>query len=315
MLIAVAAYSQADEWQRSMDEGAMAELAGDYVRAAAGYEKAAAASAVLARSDTRRAFAWNAVATMYDALGRFADAERAYRRGLREAENARGQASPVYALLLENLATLYVEIGQPAMGEKMARQALAVHESADPRDEFRLAMARNALAQILTSDGKLRDAESLLKAALGHLEKDPKTRTEAAIVVNNLAVVYYLRKDHAEAERLQLRALNLMEASVGPDHPMLIRPLNNLAALARREGRLEECGEKLRRAMDIAERRLGSDHPLYGALLASYAEYLRRQGEKSQAKAVRARSLQILKDNDRRYGMGSVVDISALKVK
>jgi tetratricopeptide (TPR) repeat protein len=315
MLASVGAVAQVSEWQRTMDEGAKAELTGEYVQAAASYEKATRASAALAQSDARRVFAWNAVANMYDALGRLADAERAYRRGLKEAEAARGVASPEYSLLLENLSTLYLEMGQTPRAEKLARQAYNFYRSAAPREEFRLAMAENCLGEILTSRGKYRDSETLLSDAAGILEKQPKNATELGIVMNNLAVVRFFLKDYAETQRMLLRALDLIEQRMGPDHPMLIRTLNNLAALAKREGRLDECGAHLRRAMSIAEKYLGTDHPIYAAVLASYADYLRRQGDKSEAKVMMARSVQILKDSDRRNGIGAVVDIKALQGK
>lgn len=315
MLMAFAGFSQADEWQRAMDAGARAELEGDYGRATAFYETATEAAEKLARSDARRMFAWNSLATMYDALGRYAAAEHAYRRGLHEAEDARGISSPEYALVLENLATLYLETGQPERAEKMARQALTFYASKEPNEGFRLAMARNCLAEILTNRHKFRESETLLNESVAFLEQNPKYASEAGVAVNNLAVVRFFEKDYAGTERLLLQALDLLERRMGPDHPMLIRTLSNLASLYKGRGRLEESGERLRRAMSIAERRLGVDHPIYGAVLASYADYLRRQGEKSQAKAIEAKSLQILKNSDRINGLGSVVDITALKEK
>jgi tetratricopeptide (TPR) repeat protein len=312
MLAALVASAQTEEWKRAMDEGAKAELLGEYLKAGASYEKASEASAELAPTDTRRVFAWNSLATMYDALGRFADAERAYRRGLREAEQARGISSPEYSLVLENLATLYLEIGDLPRAEKLARQALAFYQSEEPREDFRLAVSRNCLAEILTSRAKYRESEALLREAVPVLEKDPLTWSEAGIAINNLAVVRYFRKDYVESERLLVRALDLIEQRMGPDHPMLIRTLDNLASLDKRAGRIDESGARLRRAMGIAERRLGVEHPLYGMVLASYADYLRRHGGKTQAKAVQARSLEILKDTNRRNGIGSLVDVGNL---
>jgi len=75
------------------------------------------------------------------------------------------------------------------------------------------------------------------------------------------------------------------------------------------------AGERLRRGLDIAERRLGPEHPVYAALLANYAEYLRLGGDKSQAKALAARSNEILKDSSRRNGIGAVIDVHSLRGK
>ena len=91
--------------------------------------------------------------------------------------------------------------------------------------------------------------------------------------------------------------------------------LNNLASLEHRSGPREEAGQRLRRALDIAERRLGPEHPSYAAVLANYAAFLRQDGDKSRAKALETQSSQILKDNNRRNGVGEVIDINSLRHK
>jgi hypothetical protein len=89
--------------------------------------------------------------------------------------------------------------------------------------------------------------------------------------------------------------------------------LNNLASLEYRAGHREEAGQRIRRALDIAEKRLGPDHPSYGALLANYAAFLRQTGDKSAAKALEARSNQIMKDSSQRNGLGVVIDVNSLR--
>src|SRR5579872_5351710 len=81
-----AAFAQADDWQRLMDRGNADERRGDYGEAANSYRAAAALSEHLDRSSTRRVVSWNALAAMYESLGRYADAEANYRRALGGAE-------------------------------------------------------------------------------------------------------------------------------------------------------------------------------------------------------------------------------------
>ena len=54
---------------------------------------------------------------------------------------------------------------------------------------------------------------------------------------------------------------------------------------------------------------------MYAAVLANYAEFLRLGGDKAQAKALAARSNEILKDSSRRNGIGAVIDIRSLRQK
>ena len=79
---AVAARAQGDQWNDVVKRANAAEIAGDYAVAAAAYREASQLSEAFAPADARRVYAFNAEAMMYDAMGRFANAEMAYRRAL-----------------------------------------------------------------------------------------------------------------------------------------------------------------------------------------------------------------------------------------
>jgi len=307
--------AQPDEWRLRMDEGAAAEIAGDYAKGVVSYKAAAEIAERFDRKDKRRVAASNALANMYDALGQFADAEVLYRRALKAAAESAGKASPEYGLVLGNIGTVYVEIGQPASGEKLMREALAIYAACDPPDQLRIAIAKNAVAEVLSVTGKHKEAETLLTEALPVLEKIPDIWGETAIATNNLGVARFSLGKHDEARQLLRRALAMMEEHAGPDHPMLARTLNNMASLEARTGHPKEAGDCLRRALDIAERRLGPEHPVYAAILGNYAALLRKGGDKSQAKVLEARSNRILKDSSQRNGIGAKIDVQSLRGK
>jgi tetratricopeptide (TPR) repeat protein len=253
------------------------------------------------------------MATMYDAAGQFADAAAGYRRALKEAAASVGKTGPEYALVLSNLGASYVQTGQAAAGEKLVREALAIYSAADPPDEFRIAVAQNALGEILCLIRKYQEAGTLLTRSLAVLQKEPGAWGETALARNTLGVVRFEEGNPEEARRLILEALTALERHLGLDHPMLVRILNNLASLANRSGHREEAGQLLRRSLDIAEKRLGPEHPAYALLLGNYAAFLRQGGDKSGAKVLEAQSTRILKDIGRRNGLGDVVDVNSLR--
>lgn len=314
VITAAAGFPQDDEWKLRMGEGAAAEIAGDYAKAASAYRGAATIADRL-EQQARRTVAWNSLGTMYDAQGRFTDAEGAYRRALRAAEVSAGKFSSEYGLILGNLASLYVEAGQAIKAEKMMRTAMAVEEAAEPRSELRTAIVRTGLGEILVMGHKFKEAEPLLTASLTYLENRPQDWGLASSALNGLGVVRVMGGNLAEAERLFRRSLAMIEQHLGTDHPMLLRTLHNLCAVTLRDGRREQASELLRRGLDIGERRLGAEHPLYGVLLGDYATYLRGTGEKSRAKEVQAHAIQIMRDSGRRNGIGAVVDVNALQGK
>jgi tetratricopeptide (TPR) repeat protein len=308
-------FPQSDDWWPRMQEGAAAEIVGDYAGAVSSYRAATEIAERFDRRDRRRAVAWNAMATMYDALGRIAEAQVGYRRALKEAAESTGKAGTDYALVLANLGSSFVETGQTAAGEKVLRQAVAIYAAADPPDELRLAIARNGLAEALCVAHKFKEAGPLLIDALAVLEKKPGAWRETALANNSLGIVRLLEGNYEEARRLSLQALAMMEQHWGPDHPILVRALNNLASAEYHIGLRDEAGKRLRRALDIAGRRLGPEHPSYAAILANYAAFLRESGDKAQAKVLETQSSQILKDSNRRNGVGEVIDINSLRRK
>ena len=147
VLTAVTGFPQTDEWRLRMDEGAAAEDAGDYAKAASSY-----------RAATEVAERFDGAIDVERSPGIRGDNVRcvgAIRRGRgRVSPGAQGgggvdrKNGPEYALVLANLGTSYVETGQRAAGEKLLREALAIYSAADPPDELRVAIAQNGLAEV-----------------------------------------------------------------------------------------------------------------------------------------------------------------------
>ncbi len=82
---------------------------------------------------------------------------------------------------------------------------------------------------LLGCETRLRWSEPLLRRALAIDEKamgsdDP----DVATVLNNLAVLLYLKGDYAGAEPLMRRALAIDEKALGPDDPQTQQDQKNL---------------------------------------------------------------------------------------
>lgn len=313
LAVAAGVFGQEDRFQQLIARGSAAENAGDFAAALGHYREASALAETFDRSDPRRLYAFNAQGLMYDALGRFADSENAYRRAL-AAMDALPFASAVdRGVLLANLGNVCLETGQEARAEKLLRESMALHLSVDPPNEVRLAVARNSLAELLLSRGRLEESAALVEASLSALKDLPEAATEIGIANNNLGAVRLYQGRHAEAVVLLERSLTTLEAVRGPSHPILLRTLHNLAVARQRNGQRRSAGDVWRRAVELGASRLGLEHPLYGEILKNYAAYLHETGDKAGGKALAARATAILRDHQRRNGLGSVVDVSALQ--
>jgi tetratricopeptide (TPR) repeat protein len=307
-----AALAQGDRWTELVNRGTAAEAGGDYAGAAAAYHEASRLAESFGLSDQRRTFALNAEGMMYDAMGRFADAEQAFRRALSALDLADRQPVNYRPILLANLANVCLEMGQEARAEKLLRESISLHMASPAPDAVRLAIARNSLAEFLMGKGRQDEAAALIEGTLPVLEKHPEACTEFGSALNNLGTVRMYQRRFTEAQALFERSLATLEAARGPGHPVLLRTLHNLAMARQRNGQTSAAGEVWRRAVDLAAATVGVEHPLYGEILGSYGAFLRAAGEKARGKTVSARSAEILRDHRRRNG-GNVVDITALQ--
>ena len=73
------------------------------------------------------------------------------------------------------------------------------------------------------------EAEELFLAALKEAEKFGGQDPRLPHSLKNLASLYYMQGKYSEAETLYQRALAIDEKVLGPEHPDVTPPLNNLA--------------------------------------------------------------------------------------
>ncbi len=72
-----------------------------------------------------------------------------------------------------------------------------------------------------------------------------------ATSLNNLAELYRVQGNYAEAAPLYRRSLVIREKALGPEHPDVATSLENYAALLRETGRADEAAEMEARAKAI----------------------------------------------------------------
>ena len=304
-------YAQDDEWQRLMERGQALERDANYSQAAAAY-----LDAVRIERGRRQMIALNSLGLAYEVMGRFPDSERYFRRALEILDELDRNNQADRALLQTNLALLYGEAGQTGKSEALLRQTIALETGVLPSDDARLMLARAALAELVLHDGDYQEAEQMLQECLVFFEKRrERWHQEIGTLLGDLGVVRQFQGRNDEAIRLFREAIAMQEAGVGAEHPILIRPLVNLARTQSSTGAHADADASFRRAVQIAEERLGPEHPTYRDVLLRYAAFLRATGHKREAKAVEARSEIVERNIARRDGVGLTVDASAFRGK
>jgi tetratricopeptide (TPR) repeat protein len=105
-----------------------------------------------------------------------------------------------------------------------------------------------------------------------------------------MGVINRKEGDYNAAEELHRKALEILKASVGSDHPHVATVMLDLGLLhtIRKDYILAE--ESYRRALDIRDRKLAANHPKIAEVLDAYAELLRSLDRTSEAAELELRS-------------------------
>ena len=238
-------------------EGKMAASAAEHERALAVRQRISPSSFETARS-------LNALAHVYDEVGRYREARAAAERAVAIQQAELGPSHPDVAICLTNLGNIAIDEGDPAEAERHYQKALAIHEQAVRAGDDTSNMA-NAL--------------------------------------NNLGVAAFEQGRLDDALRYQERALALRQAAA-PDGPDVAMSLTNIGNLEQRRGRIRPALATYRRALAIAEKKLGPDHPYVGDALIGIGDCTRELGDLAASRAAYERTLAIRRAGARPIELG-----------
>lgn len=210
------------------------------------------------------------------------------RRGAEEAANA--------VALYDRISRAALEAGRASDAKSYAESALALLSRGDvPARSGRADPHIAALNNLARASRALADhaaAEDAYRRAIALLHKKGDKANEG-IVTDNLAVLFFSLGRLEEAERLNKRALALLEDALGRDHMSAGRAAGNLGALLNEAGRRNEAEPLLRRALAIADAQPRPDAVQIGIIEDNLAGLLRQSGRRAEAQAHYDRALQM----------------------
>ncbi|CAB1106625.1 unnamed protein product [Ectocarpus sp. CCAP 1310/34] len=228
--------------------------------------------------------------------GKYEEADPLYLRAVEIGEKTLGPDHPTLAVWLNNKAATGVSCGVKLISqllggvvEKMFLRDLifdsqteirlyhaAIKEKVLGPDHPSLATTLNNRAGLLEAQGKYVEAEPLYERSQAIREKSvgPEHPDVAQSLDNRAAGFFHhtrmafsnvtwtvrFRGKYAEADPLYLRAIEIGEKMLGPDHPDLATRLNNRAWLLHSQGKHNEAIPRLERASSIRRKRLGEGH-------------------------------------------------------
>jgi len=234
-------------------------------------------------TDSEVATTYNNLGEVYQALGRFQDAEANMQRSLQLRE-ASGSDDLEVASSLNNLGGLKKTLGDYEHAEKLYLRALGIRQSKLGAQSLDAATVRSNLGSLYDAKGEYVKAEKEFTEVLAIRKKlVGEHHFLVARSLSNLGAVYQDEQKYQKALELYQQALVIREDLLGPMHPDVAVVLNNMGWLFREEGDYTRAEPLLTRALSIWNATLGADHPLVAFCLSNLGGLYWAQGAHSSA--------------------------------
>ena len=207
------------------------------------------------------------LAGTYQRVGRYADAEAMFEKGLNVLREKPGVNHPAYSASLVGYAYLQADLGHYSAAEKLYDEAgkLLREQLGDQHPAY--AAFLNNRAALYAQIGNVAMAEADYRKSLELKRKlnGPNALTIGASL-RNLARLVYAR-NREEGEKLFQEDVDLYARNTKPPAFDYASALLGLAEAQRNRGDLAAARETLQHASDIVTKGLGAKHPLYAAVL------------------------------------------------
>ena len=194
------------------------------------------------------------------------------------------RAKVLHVNVLANWAAMLIDAGENQESERLALAALALAEGAE-------SVSAETLAAIWSSVATARDGLGNSEAALEAFERTLEIQREAtgemhpsyAIVLNNMALMYYGMNRLQDATEAMQRSVEIRRATLGETHPQTATALFNLARLQTIAGEYDLAEENARTALVVARNGYESGHPRIGKAHEALAIVLEARGFPQEA--------------------------------
>jgi CHAT domain-containing protein len=249
--------------------GGVLVLSGEYDQAIARMEEALAIHESQSPPDFNEEFGTLCInlAGSYQRVGRYANSEALFEKGLSVLRVKPGTNHPAYSASLVGYAFLQADLGRYSTAEKLYDEAGKLLGEQLGEQHPAYAAFLNNRAALYAQIGNVARAEADYRKSLELKRKQngPNALTIGA-TLRNLARLVYAR-NREEGEKLFQEDVDLYARNAKPPAFDYSSALLGLAGAQRNRGDLAAARETLQHASDIVAKGLGTMHPLYAAVL------------------------------------------------
>ncbi len=226
-------------------------------------------------------------------MGKLADAERLFRRAVVMNQVRLGNDHLRTAKSKALLAGLLKAEEKLDEATALYDDALAI-ERRQPGHEVEVARILNDLAQVLSTEGKVEEAERQFLEAISIQHRVLGTsHPDLANTLHNFAILLTSKGEREEAETVFRQVVAMWRELLGNQHPFLAASLVNLGVILKDQGKLDEAEPIYREAIEIQRSALGDNHPDLGATLYNFAKLLQAENNSQAAEPILRQALAI----------------------
>ena len=245
---------------------------------------------------------WIVLGSVYQDLGRYPEAQRAYQNAISLFRNQPGRQREE-AVAMDNLGSLYLEIGQPEMSKRLQLQVIKV--AAAIEDHAALARTYNNLAATALRQRDWKEARKRLDSALAEIKLAPKVRADDLAAIHcNAGWLSVKNHDYEQALKYFDAALESWTEQHGMNHQLTASGYVLRGRTLALMGNARQGLEDVKTGVAIIQKTVGTNVPLYFAARLAYADALSAAGSTKEGKAMRAtaeRSLQSFRSTSSQY--------------
>jgi CHAT domain-containing protein len=225
------------------------------------------ASSTLGKSSPAYVSNLNSKAKFEQMVGHYNEAEKGFDETLELVKKVFTENSLQYAIVLNNKAILYQNVGRFDEGIALMKNAIATADAA-----FKKAMKRknsfdgrrfqSNLAFMYQMAGKFTEAEATFLDMKKSYERNMVSNNpEYAILLNQLANLYMQTTKYDQVEALLKKAQEIFKKKHGEESPTYARATGDLGVFYRLSAKYAEAEPLLTKAVTIREKTLGTNHP------------------------------------------------------
>lgn len=227
-------------------------------------------------------------------------------------------AENVWNKLTAEFVSLF-ETGEYAQAGAAAQMAYNLAENTFGHDNVNTADSLLKLGIISDTLGNYEKAKQYLIGALTILEERlGPGHEDVAVVLTNLANVYFEQDQPSQSEKHHIRALQIRLNVLGEDHPSVAQSMYNLAVLYDDLEQYSKAQDLYEASIEIWNQTLGPVHPYIANALNNLANVYVALGDNSVAIELHRHSLSIrrqLYGNQHAEVARSLINLGALHVK